>query len=181
MSNRQYEANKRKAGKSTGPNTPEGKAVSSQNARTHGFTASTIVLSTEDGVLFEQRREQYHAEYRPIGIIETDLVDEIACARWRQQRCIVFETAIIDRKIDEQAKYLDEKFVVLDVETRGAIAQNNIANSSKSLRDASLYEHRHRRTYEKATKELEARQKLRKQTPTNGSPSAPNPGPKYKK
>jgi hypothetical protein len=173
MSNRQFEANKRNAGKSTGPNTPEGKAVSSQNARTHGFTASTVVLSTEDSALYEHRREQFHAALKPVGLIETDLVDEITCARWRQQRCIVFETAIIDRKIDEQAKYLDEKFDVLDVETRGALAQTNIANSSKSRRDASLYEYRHRRTYEKAMKELQDLQKLRAQTQQTEPPTTP--------
>jgi len=121
LSNRTIRSKQEKRDKSTGPKTEEGKAVSSQNARTHGFTASTVVLSTEDQTLYEFNRGQFHDSLNPVGFLEIQLVDEIASARWRQQRCIVFETALIDRKIDEQAAYYDETFEKLDVETRGAM------------------------------------------------------------
>ena len=172
LSNRQFEANKRNADKSTGPKTEEGKAVSSQNARTHGFTATTVVLSTEDKVLYEFNRGQFHESLKPVGFIEIQLVDEIASARWRQQRCIVFETALIDRKIDEQAAYYDETFEKLDVETRGAMGYNAKTNLTKALRDASTFEQRHRRTYEKAMKELKVMQKERKESTPYEAPSA---------
>ena len=69
MSNRQLEANRRNAAKSTGPKTTEGKAISSQNARTHGFTASTVVITTENRELYEFKRKQFHAELQPVGFI----------------------------------------------------------------------------------------------------------------
>src|SRR3954454_11252168 len=100
MSERQLAANRRNAKKSTGPKTPEGKRISSQNAITHGFTAEAIVLSTEDPAQYEAQRRKYHEALKPAGPLETDLVDEIACARWRQLRCIISEAAIIERKID---------------------------------------------------------------------------------
>jgi hypothetical protein len=157
-SNRQFEADKR----NSDPNRED---------RIHGFTASTVVLSTEDEELYERRRKQFHEALNPVGFLETELVDEIAAARWRQQRCIVFETALIDRKIDEQAVWFNEKFEYLDVETRGALGFNGKTNLTKALRDASTFEQRHRRTYEKAMKELKAMQKERK--PTGGW--APSP------
>jgi hypothetical protein len=172
LSNRQFEANRRNAGKSTGPKTEEGKAISSQNARTHGFTATTVVLSTEDELVYEVNRLQFHDSLKPVGFLETELVDEIASARWRQQRCIVFETALIDRKIDEQAAWFDEKFEYLDLETRGALGLNAKTNLTKALRDLSTFEQRHRRTYEKAMKELKVMQKERKESTPYDAPPA---------
>jgi hypothetical protein len=172
LSNRQFEANKRNAGKSTGPKTEEGKAISSQNARTHGFTATTVVLSTEDELIYEKNRQQFHDDLKPVGFLETELVDEIAAARWRQQRCIVFETALIDRKIDEQAAWFDEKFEYLDLETRGALGLNAKTNLTKALRDLSTFEQRHRRTYEKAMRELKVMQKERLESTPYQAPPA---------
>ena len=172
LSNRQFEANRRNAGKSTGPKTEEGKAISSQNARTHGFTATTVVLSTEDELIYEFKRQQFHESLKPVGFLETELVDEIASARWRQQRCIVFETALIDRKIDEQAAWFDEKFEYLDLETRGALGLNAKTNLTKALRDLSTFEQRHRRTYEKAMRELKVMQKERKESTVYEAPPA---------
>ena len=44
VSPEQLAANRVNAGKSTGPRTPQGKARSTQNARKHGFTASTFAV-----------------------------------------------------------------------------------------------------------------------------------------
>jgi hypothetical protein len=43
-SDKQLAANRANTLKSTGPRAPEGKARSSQNARTHGFTTSTFAV-----------------------------------------------------------------------------------------------------------------------------------------
>src|SRR4051812_41959369 len=136
ISNRQLEANRSNAAKSTGPRTESGKAASSHNATTHGFTATTVVLSTEDHSLFDQPRQQLHEELHPVGLIETDLVDEIATARWRQRRCVIFESAQLDHKIRDRAESLGDKVRSLDKEIQAATAFKAIADFSKGLRDA---------------------------------------------
>ncbi len=45
VSQKQLAANRPNAAKFTGPRTPQGKARSAQNARKHGFTASTFAVA----------------------------------------------------------------------------------------------------------------------------------------
>jgi hypothetical protein len=51
-------ANRSNAQKSTGPRTPEGKAVVSQNAVKHGLLAREVVIKGEDSGEFEFYRDQ---------------------------------------------------------------------------------------------------------------------------
>jgi hypothetical protein len=48
LSQKQLDANRANAAKSTGPRTPQSKARSAQNARKHGFTASTFAIEEFD-------------------------------------------------------------------------------------------------------------------------------------
>src|SRR3979411_1772883 len=99
---RKAEAARINGAKSHGPKTPEGKAVSSQNALTHGMCAKALVLTNENVAHFEEVRRQYLDQLKPVGIIENDLVDELIAARWRQRRGWAVETAMIDLKQDQQ-------------------------------------------------------------------------------
>ena len=71
---RQIEANRRNAQRSTGPTTPEGKARSAQNSLTHGLTAASVVISIEDRGDYEELRARLIAEHKPVGTQELFLV-----------------------------------------------------------------------------------------------------------
>ncbi len=61
-------ANRRNARKSTGPRTPEGKAVSSQNATSHGIYCRDVVLDGEDQRRFDLLGNSYILHrLRPAG------------------------------------------------------------------------------------------------------------------
>ena len=49
---KQIEANRANAAKSSGPHSPEGKARAAQNARTQGLTAERVVVEGEEAVEF---------------------------------------------------------------------------------------------------------------------------------
>lgn len=67
--------NRRNAVKSTGPRTPEGKAIARRNAIKHGLTAADpTALGPEEGALFKQMHEQLVEELAPRGVIEDSLV-----------------------------------------------------------------------------------------------------------
>ena len=83
---RKISANRRNASKSTGPRTPTGKAVSARNALRHGILSSELLLPSEDSAILVKLEEKLQIEFRPVGELETLLVNRIVAAVWRLQR-----------------------------------------------------------------------------------------------
>jgi len=91
-SEKQIDANRRNALKSTGPKSEEGKAKSSMNAVRHGLTAGQTVLPHENEDDYEKLREGMLDSYAPEDPAEHALVEELANAYWRLMRLHRVET-----------------------------------------------------------------------------------------
>jgi hypothetical protein len=91
-SQKQIDANRRNALKSTGPKTDEGKAQSRMNALRHGLTAAQAVLPHEDEDDYEKLREGMLESYAPADAAELAVVEELANAYWRLLRLHRVET-----------------------------------------------------------------------------------------
>jgi hypothetical protein len=98
-SQKQIEANRRNAQKSTGPVSDLGKATAKFNALKHGMTASTAVLPYEDAGSYAELRDSFVATYRPANAVEASLVETIANSYWRLLRIRRVETATLDMGI----------------------------------------------------------------------------------
>jgi hypothetical protein len=70
-----------------GPNTPEGRAISSRNATTFGLYAATDFVRPSEESDYQNLAEQLRIELAPVGLLECNLVDEIRRAMWRLNRC----------------------------------------------------------------------------------------------
>ena len=68
--------------KSTGPRTPEGKARSSQNARTHGCTSRKLILPGESVEEYELVFSEWVSDFQPAAPIAMELVEQTAQAHW---------------------------------------------------------------------------------------------------
>ena len=91
----QLAANRANAVKSTGPRTPEGKARSAQNARKHGFTASTFaVIQLEDLHQVEHLRADLIAVYQPVNSQELFAIERIALTQQAILRAARLETGL---------------------------------------------------------------------------------------
>lgn len=97
------ERNRRNAQQSTGPRTAEGKAASSQNARTHGCSITEHrLLANEDPADFERFREELFTIYQPQTLRERLAVVEIAKCRWAIRRLDARAADLLDRELAVQ-------------------------------------------------------------------------------
>ena len=93
-SDKQARANRENARQSTGPKTPEGKAVTRLNAIRHGLLSKDVLLPGEDESALEELGERVRAELQPVGQLENMLVEQIIAAAWRLRRLRRVEAGI---------------------------------------------------------------------------------------
>ena len=89
-------ANRRNAQKSTGPQTPQGKAVVSQNAVKHGLFARQDVINSESPADFELYRNKILDELKPASPMESILAERIVTLSWRLKRTGRIQNQTID-------------------------------------------------------------------------------------
>jgi len=80
-------ANRLNARRSTGPRTPEGKARSCQNARTHGFRSRTPSAPPLDDPAFARLLHDLRNSFQPVNPVEDGLVLRFAFATHRLDLC----------------------------------------------------------------------------------------------
>src|SRR5690349_18186605 len=68
--------------RSTGPRTPEGKAISSQNRLTHGLRSKQVILPDEDQEDFDALRDRWLHEFRPDTEASINLVEKLILNDW---------------------------------------------------------------------------------------------------
>jgi hypothetical protein len=72
--------------KNTGPNTAEGKAISSQNARTHGMTSTLLLINGETQADLDHHIAQWHQQNPTTNEIAERLVVRAALSEWNLLR-----------------------------------------------------------------------------------------------
>ena len=93
--NAKSRSNRRNALKSTGPRTVDGKARVSDNARSHGFLSRHLLVEGESPAEFAALLAALVADYQPVGVVETGLVEQVAIVLWRKARFVRAETALV--------------------------------------------------------------------------------------
>lgn len=95
MNAKRHLANKQNAKSSTGPRTEAGKARSRLNATKHGGYAKLCIVGED----IKKRKALFldlWAEFRPRGVQEALLVQEIADVIWRKNRYKLAEAKVIE-------------------------------------------------------------------------------------
>src|SRR5437879_7649105 len=95
ISEKQQAANRANAVRSTGPRTPQGKARSAQNARSHGFTASTFaVVRLEDLNEVAHLTADLTSLYQPVNSQELFAVERMALTQQALLRAARLESGL---------------------------------------------------------------------------------------
>jgi hypothetical protein len=100
-SDKQIEANRLNAQRSTGPRTPAGKGRVSLNALKHGLTGRDVVLPNENPDDFESFRADLLSSLNPQGALEGVLAEKIVAEAWRLRRVPIFEATLHRRGCKE--------------------------------------------------------------------------------
>jgi hypothetical protein len=155
---RQADANRRNALHSTGPVTPEGKRKASLNALRHGLTGQTVVLPSDDLAAYQKSCDQFHAELKPKGLLETKAVQTIADTYWRLDRIRAMENNLFALALEEQEPLSSDPLI------SSALAQaKSLDGGADLLAKLSLYEQRLNRTLAQAQAHLKELQRERAQ------------------
>ena len=144
-------ANRQNAQSSTGPKTPEGKSVSSQNATKKALTGRTVLLPTDNAERYQAHLQAFFKEIAPEGQRETLLTQSLAEIAWRLERISSFEMSLyaIDRALFADT-YLDEPEEVREQLIEFAIYRIN----ERELRNLHIQETRLRRQRDRDNEEL---------------------------
>ena len=179
LSEQKLQANRLNAQKSTGPRTPEGKAICSQNASRHRHLADVVLLACEDRAQFLRRCRRFHRQFLPVGPVEVALVNEMIAATWRMDRVSILEARILDHSyITTPAPILPDPSTDRPdhspVAFRNALAFRELTDNSRVLPHLAREAARHRRDFHKALSTLERRRAC----PPAPEPKS-NPGPSH--
>ncbi len=95
---KQINANRQNAQKSTGPKTAEGKATVSQNAVKHGLFAQSVIFG-ENEADYEAFHDEMLAELEPVGAVENTMAERIINLWWRLKRTERMQNEVIEDMI----------------------------------------------------------------------------------
>src|SRR3712207_4464181 len=98
VSERRLEANRRNAARSTGPRTPEGKAVVALNAMKHGLLSREVLTKGESEAELVAFARRMRAQLAPLGELELLLADRVISTAWRLRRAIALEAMLLGEK-----------------------------------------------------------------------------------
>ena len=104
---KQIDANRRNARKSTGPRTAEGKAASRLNALKSGLYANSPVIPGEDPAEYDALFRSYFDRFQPTTPEEHTLIAAIVRNAWLLERFSRLETEHWTRRLEKEA---DEAF-----------------------------------------------------------------------
>jgi hypothetical protein len=170
---KQIEANRQNAQKSTGPKTEEGRAAVRLNGLKHGLTAQTLVLPGENEADFQDLLNSYTAEHEPVTPTENALVTQLVMATWRMRRLYHMEAGYYAYKL----KALSDTGTRHNLDDSGRLGM--VADCSKdTLTTLNRQEARLERSFYKALQELQRLRaqrpaKMEKQTQKSDAPADP--------
>ena len=185
VSPERFAANRANAAKATGPRSPEGKTRSAQNARKHGFTASTFaVVRLEDLNEVANLRDDLVAFYQPLNSQELFAVERIALAQQALLRAARLEAGLFTASLNEVLDLRDRPAIMTDPDliceievtrpqTRNFLLGEGFWRSVGKSNAWTLflrYQAQTERFYRRAVEEFDRLKALRQESPNEPKP-----------
>jgi hypothetical protein len=158
ISQKQLEANRRNAQRSTGPRTEEGKKVAALNARRHNLTGEVTAMTDADRIMHDAFSASIVESLAPEGAMELQLAQRVATDSWRLNRISAVEDNLF--ALGHNAK--SDETETEDPEIHAALTAAKVFKAeSKQLQLLTLYEQRINRDLQKNLATLQVLQSAR--------------------
>ena len=157
---KQIEANRRNAQKSTGPQSPETKAKTRLNAMRDGFTGQVTTLSDDDRPIFEKFKSDFIQDLAPKTVMELSLASSIAWDTWRLNHLRAVEMNTFALGTANNSVEIEADNPQIHTALSGAVT---FADEAKRFALMSMYEQRMNRSLHKNLTTLLKLQAERKQ------------------
>ena len=158
ISEKQLEANRRNAQRSTGPRTEEGKRVAALNARRHNLTGQVTAMTDADRIMHDAFSASIIESLAPEGAMETQLAQRIATDSWRLNRISAVEDNLFALGHNSHSDDIETE----NPEIHAALTAAKVfQEESKQLQLLTLYEQRINRSIQKNLATLQALQTAR--------------------
>ena len=108
ISDKQQQANRQNAQKSTGPTTPEGREAIRFNALTYGLRTRQTILERENAAEYSRLWDELEAEWQPQGRTERCYLETMVTSQWLLRRI-----ALSERHIYAVIGNMEERFKML--------------------------------------------------------------------
>ncbi len=108
ISQKQLDANRRNASKSTGPVTEDGKKQSRRNSLKHGLAGSGLVLPEVDAAAVQERMAEWNSSLKPFDPYEMWLLEVVAVESIRVDRCRIQDRVLRDEQIRRACESWDD-------------------------------------------------------------------------
>ena len=118
-SQRQIEANRKNAARSSGPKSAEGKAKVARNALKHGLAGHGVILPGEAAGQIQERKGHWRKDYRPDSPSQEWLFERICIESVRADLCLHQVIALRDEAATQAGESWDDDRA-LDAEELGA-------------------------------------------------------------
>ena len=159
---KQIDANRRNAAKSTGPRSAEGKAASRMNALKSGVFAESEIIAGEDRAALEALTAEYIQRFHPTTPEERHFVDTVIRDDWRLRRLARAESQLWEYTM-RHTPFFDKENPLGHVVTA---ADETFARLQRRINDVQ-------RSYRDALRELERLQAQERPEPENCPEPAP--------
>jgi hypothetical protein len=158
ISDKQLQANRNNALRSTGPRTDEGRKRSRMNALRHGLTGQVTTMSDEDRAAHDQFSQALIRSLAPEGAMEIQLAQRVATDSWRLNRASAIEDNLFALGLYQNSGQICPDHEQIDAALTTARV---FTDESKQLQLLTLYEQRLNRALQQNLAVLQSLQAAR--------------------
>ena len=137
------------------------------HSQRHGLTANNVCIDGEDQDEFDETRLSFEDELKPVGPLQTLLVQQIVMAAWNLGRLRLLESGLFQLRAADDERAIERTYTRITPRTRLAYLYQRDVQGPNALTTLGRYQTRIERSFYRALHELQRLQAAGPSAPEN--------------